>query len=127
MGLFSNKKNDKKIKKNKKRKGKFPYNENMQKSALTAFDNMIYMEVISEDLDGQLFKICDTILSGRAVLANFTKISLSDANRMLSFIAGVIYAREGEYFKTDTKMFLFACKEEFQDGSLYEYIEDTRS
>jgi len=91
----------------------------------TSFDNMSYV-LVRDGSDEQLLEICDTILSGKAVLANFNKIWSSDANMMLSFISGVIYAVEGEYFKIEPKLFLFARKEELEDGSLYQYIEDTR-
>ncbi len=112
MGLFG---------KNKKKQ-----QHNMDKvQGITAFDNMAYI-IVSDNSDEQLLNICDTILSGKAVLANFNKISSTDANSMLSFIAGVIYAIEGECFKIESKLFLFARKEELEDGSLYQYVEDTK-
>lgn len=45
---------------------------------------------------------------------------------MLPFISGVVYAKEGEVYKLDEKLFLFGRKEEFEDGSLYQYVEDTK-
>lgn len=118
MGLF--KKNKKKDKKNDL------YGENLkQRSALTSFDNMAYI-IVRNNSDDQLFEICDTILSGKAVLANFNKISSSDANMMLSFISGVLYALDGEYHQIEVKLFLFGRKEEFEDGSLYQYVEDSK-
>ena len=110
-----------------KKKNKDKYNENYFKNIKrgTSFDNMAYI-LIRDNSDEQLLEVCDTILSGKAVLANFNKISSQDANMMLSFISGVIYATDGEYFKLESKMFLFGRKEEFEDGSLYQYIEDTR-
>jgi cell division inhibitor SepF len=94
-------------------------------SLLTSFDRMEY-SIVSENTKVALIKICDTILSGKAVLANFDRIDPSDANEMLSFISGVVYARGGEICKLDSKLFLFGTKEEFEDGSLYQYVEDTK-
>ena len=111
--------------------GLFGKNKNKQKNdikkvpGITAFDNMSYI-IVSTNSDEQLLHICDTILSGRAVLANFNKISTTDANSMLAFIAGAIYAVEGQYFQLEPKLFLFARKEELEDGSLYQYVEDTK-
>ena len=92
---------------------------------LTSFDRIQHV-VVQNCSQKQLLEICDTILSGRAVLANFDKINTEDANYMLSFISGVVYATGGENFKLDTKLFLFGRKEEFEDGSLYQYVEDTK-
>ena len=94
-------------------------------SLLTSFDRMEY-SIVTEYTQEVLMKICDTILSGKAVLANFDKISPTDANEMLSFISGVVYAKEGEIYKLDEKLFLFGRKDEFDDGSLYSYVEDTK-
>ncbi len=90
---------------------------------LTAFDKMEYFSV-EERSNETLFKICDTIINGKAVLAKFDKISSSDANYMLSFISGVVYACKGKTIQASDKLFLFARKEEYEDGSLEQYVED---
>ena len=94
-------------------------------SLLTSFDRMEYM-IVADNTQETMLKICDTLLGGKAVLANFDKIDSRDANDMLSFISGVIYAKQGEVNKLDTKLFLFGRKEEYEDGSLYQYVEDTK-
>ena len=66
------------------------------------------------------------ILDGFPVLAQFDKVSLDEANRMLSFISGVVYATDGRIMKLDSRLFLMARKEEFEDGSLYQYYEDNK-
>jgi len=120
------------LKKNKTNKMEFTeYNNYKAKggknrsSLLTSFDRMEY-SIVSANTQEALLKICDTILSGKAVLANFDKIDPADANDMLSFISGVVYAKEGEIYKLDEKLFLFGRKDEFEDGSLYQYVEDTK-
>lgn len=94
-------------------------------SLITSFDRMDYTIVVEAD-DETLYKICDVILSGRAVLANFAKVKIKEANDMLMFISGVVYATDGEVKRVDDKLFLFGRKEEFEDGSLYSYIDDTK-
>jgi len=122
MGIF---------RKNKSNKIQFTEYNNKVKggkkrtSLLTSFDRMEYT-IVTENTKEALFKICDTILSGKAVLANFDKLSADDANEMLPFISGVVYAKEGEVYKLDERLFLFGRKEEFEDGSLYQYVEDTK-
>lgn len=121
----------------KKRKGKSnniefsEYNKHRAKGSkditnlLTSFDRMEYKIVVDSSKE-TLLRICDIILSGKAVLANFTNIEIVAANDMLSFISGVVYAKSGKVCKLDTKLFLFGRKEEFADGSLDQYVEDTK-
>lgn len=126
MGLFRKKRRKEKLNRiefteynNYKSKNK------KRSSLLTSFDRMEY-SIVTEHSQEVMMKICDTILSGKAVLANFDKISPEGANEMLSFISGVVYAKEGEIYKLDDRLFLFGRKEEFEDGSLYSYVEDTK-
>lgn len=101
-------------------------NDLKNKQLLTAFDRMEYF-IVEKRTNEDLFKICDTILGGRPVLANFDRLTAAqDCNYMLSFISGVVYATEGEVVQVGTKLYLFARKEEFEDGSLKQYIEDIR-
>lgn len=94
-------------------------------SLLTSFDKLEYA-IVSDNAEDEMLKICDTILGGRAVLANFDKIDARSANEMLAFISGVVYAKEGKVKKLDSRLFLFGRKEEFEDGSLDQYVEDTK-
>ncbi len=94
-----------------------------RKNLITAFDLMQSETVQSRD---QLFDLCDIIINGRAVLANFEKLSKEDANYMLTFISGVVYALDGEVHKTSLKTFLFARKEQFEDETLHQFIEDIK-
>ena len=100
-------------------------NKRRSTSLLTSFDRLEYA-VVSDSDDEELFRISDIILSGKAVLANFDRIDYKRANEMLSFLSGVVYALEGEVIKLDNKLFLFGSKEEFADGSLHQYVEDTK-
>lgn len=96
-----------------------------KKTLLTSFDKMEYFIVENKENEG-LLKICDNILNGKPVLANFDKLSAADCNYMLAFISGVVYACEGETMQLGQKLFLFARKEEYEDGSLRQYVEDIR-
>ena len=113
MGLF------------KKNKNKYNQYDEKSVAGITSFDNMYYI-IVPTNTEEQLLHITNTILNGRAVLANFTKLSSSDANSMLAFIGGAVYAIGGQTYQIEPKLFLFARKEEYDDGSLYQYIEDTK-
>lgn len=106
-----------------RKKGKNDLNRNKQ--LLTAFDRMEYF-IVANRSNEELFKICDTILGGKPVLANFDRIDIKDCNYMLAFISGVVYASDGETIQVGDKLFLFARKEEYEDGSLRQYVEDIK-
>lgn len=91
------------------------------KSLLSSFDRMQSETVLSKD---QLLDLCDVIINNRALLVNFEKMSIEDANYMLTFLSGAVYALGGEVHKTGPKTFLFAKAEEYIDGTLKQYIED---
>ncbi len=118
MGLFKKKSDKYKI-------SSYDQNQVKNQSRMTAFDKIKY-ESIKDSTDETLFNICDMILDGFPVLAQFDKVSLDEANRMLSFISGVVYATDGRIMKLDSRLFLMARKEEFEDGSLYQYYEDNK-
>lgn len=99
--------------------------QNKQNQLLTAYDRLETV-FVSEKSNEQLFKMCDSILSGKPVLANFEKLSAAECNYMLSFISGVVYATDGETIQVGAKSFLFARKEEYEDGTLKQYVEDIR-
>ncbi len=116
----------------KKNKKNFQYSQYSQKSnnthgnIMTAFDKIKFV-VINENKDEKLFDACDAILSGHPLLLKFESLEINDANKMLAFISGVIYATEGKIFKVESHLFLLGRKEEFEDGSLYQYYEDLTS
>ena len=57
--------------------------ETKPKTLLTSFDLMQTKTVLSSD---ELLDLCDVILGGRALLANFERIPVAEANRMLAFV-----------------------------------------
>ncbi len=92
---------------------------------MTSFDKMVYF-VVESRKDEELLRLCDTIIASKPVLANFDKLTPDDCNYMLAFISGVIYACDGETIRLGERLFLFARKEEYEDGSLRQYVEDIK-
>ena len=100
--------------------------DNKSKSipTMTSFDRIIYKDVKSNS-DDVLYDVADTVLKGNPVLVNFD-IDKQDANRMLAFLSGIVYSTEGRIFRVETRLFLLARKEEFEDGTLFQYVEDLK-
>jgi FtsZ-interacting cell division protein YlmF len=119
MGLFGHKK-DKNQEKIQEKNHEKKYN---QKALMTAFDLMQYF-IVKDRSDEELFKLCDTILDGKPVLANFDKLSVADCNYILAFMSGVVYAKNGKVWPVGQRLYLFAREEELNDGSLEQYVED---
>ena len=113
-----------------------PGEDKKNNQLLTAFDRMVYFIFQKQENESdaeykaknkkEMLNLCDTILSGKPVLANFDNMGSSDCNFMLSFISGVLYACDGETIQISKKLFLFARKEEYEDGSLRQYVEDIK-
>lgn len=111
MGLFKKKDKNKQIEE--------------KKNFMTSFDQMEYF-IVKDRSNEEILPLADAVLKKRPVLVNLDKLSNADCNYLLAFMSGVVYAREGEAIKVGNKLFLFAGKEEFEDGSLYEYVEDVK-
>lgn len=105
--------------------GKKNREEYKSNGLMTSFDQMQYI-IVKERSDDELYRICDLILNGKPVLANFDSIIPGDCNYMLAFISGVVYAEAGEVIQLGDRLFLFARAQEFEDGSLKQYVEDNK-
>lgn len=97
---------------------------NKNAPTITSFDKIVY-KVINENKDVLLYDVTDCILSGHPVLVKF-EIPTEEANKMLAFLSGVVYTTDGKIFTIETRLFLIGRKEEFEDGSLYQYVEDLK-
>ena len=111
MGLF------------RKNKDKNKPMESNSRRLMSSFDLMEYF-IVKDRTNETVLSLCDTILDGKPVLANFDKLTPSDCNYILAFMSGVIYATRGEVIPVGDRLYLFAKKEEFEDGTLREYVED---
>lgn len=92
----------------------------------TSFDRLLnYNFKKEEDIDSQLLDLADIIIANRPLLANFEQIeSVSEVNNAVAFLAGVVYALDGEVHSLGAETRLFASRKSFEDGSLQKYIRD---
>ncbi len=63
------------------------------------------------------------IKEGNPVLLNFEKLEEADGNKHLAFFIGATVALDGKTVKIGEKIFLFARREDFLDGSLRKFID----
>ena len=88
---------------------------------LSSFDRLEHRIVNDRS---ELLDLCNVLLEHRALLANFEKLSIEDANYMLTFLSGAVYGLKGEVHKTHTKTFLFGAESEYKDGTLNQYLKE---
>ncbi len=78
-----------------------------------------------EDIDSQLLDLADILIANRPLLLNFEEIeSLGEINHAVSFLAGVVYALNGEVYRLGEETRLFATGVALEDGSIQGYIKD---
>ena len=93
----------------------------MAKKNKKAIDRVkfIYME---KDVDG--FKLADFLMQGIPLITNFEDYDDIESNKVITFLSGVTYAIDGEIEMIQPKIFLFATKEDYKDGSLRKFVKE---
>ncbi|PAT01856.1 hypothetical protein CI105_05055 [Candidatus Izimaplasma bacterium ZiA1] len=86
-----------------------------------AFDRVEFV-LFNDDID--VLKTADKLLEGRPLIVNFEEFDKIEANKILTFLSGVIYALDGEIEQIQDKIFLFATKEDYKDGSLRKFVRE---
>ena len=91
------------------------------KSPLTAFQ---LLERIIVKESSQLLDLANFLKNGKPILVSFEMIDVEDANKMIGFLSGVVYALEGETHFTSEKTMLFGSKKNFEDGTLNKFVKE---
>lgn len=86
-----------------------------------AFDRVEFI-VMEEDID--VLKLADKLLFGTPLIVNFEEFNEIESNKVLTFISGVTYAIDGEIEQIQEKIFLFASKPDYRDGSLRKFVKE---
>lgn len=89
-----------------------------------AFDRVSFIKM-DDDID--IFKLADQLLIGTPLIVNFESFNEIEANKIITFLSGVTYAIDGEIEQIHDKIFLFASKKDYKDGSLRKFIKDYRN
>lgn len=110
MGLFSKK------------------NKNHQKelnleSSVSTYDQIIFEKLESDD-DKYLTNLADQLFEGHPLILNFEPLDIDQANKVVAFFSGIVYAVKGEIVLIQEKVFMFANKDVYLDGSMDEFIKD---
>ena len=79
----------------------------------------IYME---KNVDG--FKLADFLMQAVPLVINFEDFDDIESNKVITFLSGVTYAVDGEIEMIRPKIFLFATKDDYKDGSLRKFVKE---
>ena len=85
------------------------------------------VEFIMMDKDIDIFKVADKLLYGTPVIMNFEDFDDIESNKVITFLSGIAYAIDGEIEQIQSKIFLFASKEDYKDGSLRKFVKEYKS
>lgn len=86
-----------------------------------AFDRIDFI-MMDDNLD--VFKLANKLLKGIPLMVNFEDHNQIEANKVITFLSGVTYAIDGEIEMIQDKIFLFATKQDYKDGSLRKFVNE---
>lgn len=86
-----------------------------------AFDRICF---IMMDDNEDVFKLAKKLLKGIPLMVNFETYNQIEANKVITFLSGVTYAMDGEIEMIQDKIFLFATKKDYKDGSLRKFVNE---
>ncbi len=109
MGLFSV---GKKKKKQESTEEKIPTSET------------IVFEKLSSDEDAYLIKLAEQLMQGKPLILSFDTLDIDQANKVIAFLSGVVYAISGEVVSIREKVFMFADQHVYDDGSMEDFLKE---
>ena len=86
-----------------------------------AFDRIDFI-MMDDNLD--VFKLANKLLKGTPLMLNYENYNIIEANKVITFLSGVTYAIDGEIEMIQEKIFLFATKKDYKDGSLRKFVKE---
>ncbi len=82
------------------------------------------VDFITMEKDIDVIKLANKLLKSVPLIINFEEYEPIEANKIITFLSGVIYALDGEIEVIQPKIFLFATKEDYKDGSLRKFVKE---
>jgi len=86
-----------------------------------SFDDLKFYRV--QDTSG-IYEYAEMIMHRMPVVLNFSDCLITEANEVLMFLTGVLYACDGEIVKIQDKIYLMAQKSDLQGPTLQKFIHD---
>ena len=82
------------------------------------------VEFVVMEKQVDVMKLANKLLKGVPLIVNYEDYDPIEANKVITFLSGVIYALDGEIEVIQSTIFLFATKTDYKDGSLRKFVQD---
>ncbi len=82
------------------------------------------VEFVVMEKQVDVMKLAKKLLKGVPLIVNYEDYNEIEANKVITFLSGVIYALDGEIEVIQPTIFLFATKTDYKDGTLRKFVED---
>ena len=82
------------------------------------------VDFITMEEEINVIKLANKLLKGIPLIINFEEFEPIESNKIITFLSGVIYAIDGEVEVIQSKIFLFATKKDYKDGSLRKFVKE---
>jgi len=82
------------------------------------------VEFITMERRVDVMKLANKLLTGVPLIVNYETYDPIEANKVITFLSGVIYAIDGEIEVIQPTIFLFATKIDYKDGSLRKFVNE---
>ena len=82
------------------------------------------VEFITMERRVDVMKLANKLLVGVPLIVNYETYDPIEANKVITFLSGVIYALDGEIAVIQPTIFLFATKDDYKDGSLRKFVNE---
>ena len=96
--------------------------EKKQEAPVETIASKIFFLQVLEDEDAT--KSIDVLKDGRPVCLNFERLEVSQANKILAFMAGATYVLGGETYELNERSYLFVTEKNLEDGSISKWLKD---
>lgn len=107
-----------------KRKNEYEKAYNSLNEAELSSSKIMFIEMDNSNIEVNLAR---NLINGIPLVINFEKVNdISEANKILAFLSGVVFVLEGSVEYIKDSIYLFAGKNELLDGSLSSFIEEIR-
>jgi cell division inhibitor SepF len=82
------------------------------------------VQFVMMDADINVMKLADTLMKRIPIIMNFDTFNDIESNKVITFLSGVTYAIDGEIEMIKDKIFLFASKADYKDGTLRKFVKE---
>jgi len=97
--------------------------EQTKEPTLSTYDRIVF-EKLKSDEDHYIVQLVDQMMKGSPLILNFDLLDIDQANKVIAFLSGVVYAIKGEIVHIQEKVFLFANKDVYKDGTVEEFLKE---